>query len=54
MFEASVRAIKALIIREALIQEIIKANDPIIAFLKSDNCSFDQLPRNSDFIVDIK
>jgi len=53
-FEATIKAIKALIIREALIQKLILENDPIIAFLKDDNCSFDQLPENSAFIVDTK
>ena len=54
VFEATIKTIKALIIREALIQGMIPENDPIIAFLKDDECSFDQLPENSAFIVDTK
>jgi len=43
-FEASIIAIKALIIKESLSMGIIGEEDPIIKFLKDKDCSFNQLP----------
>ena len=43
---------KALIIKEALNMGIIKERDPIIKFLETMDCSFDQLPLKSAFLVD--
>jgi len=53
-FEASIILIKAFIIKESLSMGIIGEDDPIIEFLKKENCSFDQLPEDSSFLVDTK
>jgi len=53
-FEASIIAMKALIIKEALNMGIIREEDPIIEFLKGKDCSFDQLHLDSKFLVDTK